>query len=193
MVAASGSENMELNLTPLLDVVMQLVMFFLMCMNFVTDQVNQNVLLPKSASAQEIMAKTDVDVLVINIEVRRAEKMDANGRPVRDPATGALVRELVLPKETKIVFTGLEEVPYFKDANEGAAIAKAQTYLARYAKLYKQKEANRQGKPVDQVAMKTVVVIRADEETRYGLVVQLIAQCNKEGFARVELRAQSEG
>jgi biopolymer transport protein ExbD len=192
-MVSSGQDNMELNLTPLLDVVMQLVMFFLMCMNFVTDQVNQNVLLPKSASAQEIMSKTDVDVLVINIEVKRTEKLGADGQPLRDPNTGAPLRELVLPKETKIVFTGLEEVPYFKDVNEGASIAKAQTHLARYAKLYRQKEANRQGKPVDQVELKTVVVIRADEETRYGLVIQLIAQCNREGFARVELRAQAEG
>ena len=51
MAAASTSERMEPDLTPLLDVVMQLIMFFMMCINFVNEQVNANVLLPTSTSA----------------------------------------------------------------------------------------------------------------------------------------------
>src|SRR5947208_5637956 len=100
-MVSGGGNNMDLNLTPLLDVVMQLVMFFMMCVNFVTDQVNQNVLLPRSASAQEIMAKTDIDVLVINVEVRRKERLDAKGQPVRDKE-GYVVRDLIEPRETRI-------------------------------------------------------------------------------------------
>jgi biopolymer transport protein ExbD len=33
----------EPNLTPLLDVVLQLLMFFMMCVNFVNEQVNENI------------------------------------------------------------------------------------------------------------------------------------------------------
>ena len=40
--SAEGS-NAEPNLTPLLDVVLQLLMFFMMCVNFVTEQVNEDI------------------------------------------------------------------------------------------------------------------------------------------------------
>src|SRR5262245_19532317 len=103
MAASTSADSMELNLTPLLDVVMQLIMFFMMCVNFVSDQVSQNVMLPTSLSAQEIMPKTDVDVLVINIEVKRQVKYDAAGNPLRMP-DGKIVREMELPKQSKIVF-----------------------------------------------------------------------------------------
>src|SRR5581483_8907267 len=57
----------EPNLTPLLDVVLQLLMFFMMCVNFVTEQVNEDVKLPKSQSAVP-MDKADTDVLFVNIK-----------------------------------------------------------------------------------------------------------------------------
>src|SRR5947209_9829151 len=64
--AAEGS-SAEPNLTPLLDVVLQLLMFFMMCVNFVTEQVNEDVKLPESQSAMP-MDKADVDVLFINLK-----------------------------------------------------------------------------------------------------------------------------
>jgi biopolymer transport protein ExbD len=42
----------EPNLTPLLDVVLQLLMFFMMCVNFVTEQVNSDIALPDAQSAR---------------------------------------------------------------------------------------------------------------------------------------------
>src|SRR5438876_11908002 len=60
-------DKCEPNLTPLLDVVLQLLMFFMMCVNFVTEQVNENVKLPDSQSATP-MDKADVDVLFINLK-----------------------------------------------------------------------------------------------------------------------------
>src|SRR5689334_24068400 len=57
----------EPNLTPLLDVVLQLLMFFMMCVNFVTEQVNEDVKLPESQSAAP-MDKADVDVLFLNVK-----------------------------------------------------------------------------------------------------------------------------
>ncbi|MFN6050729.1 MAG: ExbD/TolR family protein, partial [Planctomycetia bacterium] len=45
---SSDGGNMEPNLTPLLDVVLQLLMFFMMCVNFVTNQVSEDIILPES-------------------------------------------------------------------------------------------------------------------------------------------------
>jgi biopolymer transport protein ExbD len=192
--SANADSAMDLNLTPLLDVVMQLIMFFMMCVNFVSDQVSANVVLPTSLSAQDIMPKTDIDVLVINVEVRKKPVLAANGDPKRDNE-GKIVRELVLDpqgrKQTKIIFSGFndEASKWFTDENEAVGIDYAQRKLALLAKDYKKKESLRTGKASDKVDLRTVVIIRADTDTRYGLVVQLIAQCNKEGFPKVEVRA----
>src|SRR4051794_13729197 len=64
---ASEGSAAEPNLTPLLDVVLQLLMFFMMCVNFVTEQVNEDVKLPESQSAVP-MDKADTDVLFVNIK-----------------------------------------------------------------------------------------------------------------------------
>jgi len=192
MAVSTKTDTMDLNLTPLLDVVMQLIMFFMMCVNFVSDQVSANVLLPTSLSAQEIMPKTDVDVLVINVEVKREVRMNPNGTPARTP-DGRIIRDLVLDeqgrKQTKIIFSGYDESKWFTDDNEAVGLDYAQRKLALLAKDYRKKESLRVGKPSDQVQLRTVVIIRADVEARYGLVVQLLAQCTKEGFPKVEVRA----
>src|SRR5438270_428956 len=64
-----GSEGSiaEPNLTPLLDVVLQLLMFFMMCVNFVTEQVNEDIKLPFAQSARP-MDKGEQDVLFLNID-----------------------------------------------------------------------------------------------------------------------------
>lgn len=193
-MASANPDSMDLNLTPLLDVVMQLIMFFMMCVNFVSDQVSQNVLLPTSLSAQEIMPKTDIDVLVINIEVKRKVREGPDGKPMR-ASDGRFIRDMELPKQTKIIFSGFNDAAskWFGDDNEAVGIDYAQRKLADLAKDYRKKESLREslrtGKQVDKADLKTIVIIRADTDTRYGLVVQLIAQCTKEGFAKVEIRA----
>src|SRR6516225_9005220 len=57
------------NLTPLLDVVLQILMFFMMCVNFVTEQVNDEIKLPYAQSARP-MDKGDQDVLFLNLNER---------------------------------------------------------------------------------------------------------------------------
>ena len=69
MSRAVGGEGSvaEPNLTPLLDVVLQLLMFFMMCVNFVNEQVNEEIRLPKSQSVKP-MDKADTDVLYVNFK-----------------------------------------------------------------------------------------------------------------------------
>jgi biopolymer transport protein ExbD len=54
------------NLVPLLDLVFQLIMFFMICVNFVTEQVNESIKLPIAQSARP-MDKGEVEVLVLNV------------------------------------------------------------------------------------------------------------------------------
>jgi biopolymer transport protein ExbD len=60
-VPGSGnSENLEPNLTPLLDVVLQLIMFFMITVNFVArDQFNKKIQLPKAQVAANLDQAAD--------------------------------------------------------------------------------------------------------------------------------------
>lgn len=79
--AAEGSLA-EPNLTPLLDVVLQLLMFFMMCVNFVTEQVNEDIRLPVAQSARP-MEKGLVDVLFLNIDSLGQLIVPGHERPLR--------------------------------------------------------------------------------------------------------------
>lgn len=201
MAAVSqGAERLDPDLTPLLDVVMQLIMFFMMCINFVNEQVNANVLLPTSTSAQELPPKTEADILVINIEVERQEKKDAAGKVMFD-SRGLALRELKLyprreapdslQRKTKILFAGQKPIEFLEE-QEGSGLSQAQLALVRVAKdrraAIKRSNSKMANVPVDKIQLSESVIIRADMETRYGLVIRLMGQCAKEGFPKINFR-----
>jgi biopolymer transport protein ExbD len=65
--ASTDNTKAEPNLTSLLDVVLQLIMFFLMCASFVSTQVNENIKLPVMQSARPA-DKKDTDLLFLNMK-----------------------------------------------------------------------------------------------------------------------------
>ncbi len=65
-VSGSSAIKAEPNLVPLLDLVFQLIMFFMICVNFVSGQVDEMIKLPDAQSARA-MDKKEVDVLILNV------------------------------------------------------------------------------------------------------------------------------
>ncbi|HEV3258221.1 MAG TPA: biopolymer transporter ExbD [Gemmataceae bacterium] len=63
---STGEVKAEPNLIPLLDVVFQLIMFFMVGVSFVNDQVNENIQLPSAQSARPL-DKGETDVLFLNL------------------------------------------------------------------------------------------------------------------------------
>jgi biopolymer transport protein ExbD len=59
----------EPNLTPLLDMVLQLVMFFMLVANFTMADLNENIKLP-SATQAKATDKTEADTLTLNIDAK---------------------------------------------------------------------------------------------------------------------------
>ena len=55
----SGGDKCEPNFTPLLDLVLQLVMFFMLCANFVMDQTNVEIKLPSAIAAKALGSGED--------------------------------------------------------------------------------------------------------------------------------------
>src|SRR5271165_442884 len=65
MSHGSDTNEAEADLTPLLDLVLQLLMFFIINVNFVTEQVTPDIKLPTSESARPI-DKADLAALFLN-------------------------------------------------------------------------------------------------------------------------------
>jgi biopolymer transport protein ExbD len=61
-----GEVNSDPNLTPLLDLVLQLVMFFMLVANFVMDELSDKIHLPTASSAKPITAR-DANIIFLNV------------------------------------------------------------------------------------------------------------------------------
>ena len=61
-----STEKCEPNFTPLLDLVLQLVMFFMICANFVLEQTSVEIKLPKAIAAKAL-EKSDEEVFFLNV------------------------------------------------------------------------------------------------------------------------------
>jgi biopolymer transport protein ExbD len=63
-----GDDNAEPDLTAMLDVVMQLLMYFIMCVNFIDQENTAEVLLPSAQMAKPIKSGEDGDLLFMNVD-----------------------------------------------------------------------------------------------------------------------------
>lgn len=164
-----GEGSAEPNLIPLLDIVFQLLMFFMMCVNFVTEQVNEEVKLPESQSATA-MDKADTDVLFINLK----QFLTADFRDRVSPEKMAHLQEKFREGDPVVQVVGkdpmkpLELKFWLKQQYEDAE------KLAKDGKV------------------KTAIVIRADKLAQYSQVFQLLQMCKIQGYTQLKLRAMTK-
>lgn len=144
---STSSSKCEPNLTPLLDMVLQLLMFFILCANFATSQVNENIKLPIMQSAKPA-DKKETDLLYLNL--REDGTLEMLGKePTKKPAA-----------------------------------------IRNNLRTYRDDTLRAQG--TDQVRqLKTVIVLRADKNTEYKDVFQLLHWCKEIGFRKYQLRAMT--
>jgi biopolymer transport protein ExbD len=85
MSAQVSEIRAEPNLTPLLDVVFQLITFFMICINFSQDNYDQRIRLPVAGSAKPVESTAaDTDRLVLNVDrdgrlLFNGEMLDTDG------------------------------------------------------------------------------------------------------------------
>jgi biopolymer transport protein ExbD len=162
----------EPNLTPLLDVVLQLLMFFMMCVNFVSEQVNEDIKLPKSQAAKP-MDKADTDVLFINLKpfaLKDFEKRLPSDKLQR-------VKERFVEGDECILVPG-------KDPMRRNDL---KLWLRQQYEDAKQLAESRGGKEVN-----TAIVIRAHENADYAQVFEILQMCKQIGYTRLKLRAMTK-
>lgn len=158
-----GSEvdNVDPDLTPLLDLVMQLLMFFIVNVNFVSEQVSPDIRLPSSSSARPV-DKTDPGALFLNQKVKSREYM--NRLAPRDAERLRNAESVVLiPGQPPMSLP--ETKSWLKDRYE------------TLAKLSPNGEVN------------TVIHFRPDENLELGQMFTLMNHCKVAGFKKLKVRA----
>jgi biopolymer transport protein ExbD len=78
-----GGIKAEPNLVPLLDLVFQLIMFFMICVNFVSAQSDQDIKLPESQSARAL--DKSVEALTLNLTKEGEVKVFGEKNPFSIP------------------------------------------------------------------------------------------------------------
>ena len=83
----ASDKGAEPNLVPLLDMVLQLIMFFMICTNFVMEQLDQSVKLPTAMTAKSL-DRTESNLMYINVNDKGSLlPMDEDRAEIKDPSS----------------------------------------------------------------------------------------------------------
>jgi biopolymer transport protein ExbD len=153
----SGSMSSEVkaepNLTPLLDVVFQLITFFMLVINFSSDNYDQRVRLPVAESARPIEDSSQIaeDRLVLNIDHEGHLLINGEVQPLHKAIQ-------TIKHQADLVKLNLKVGGVKLDANGG---------------------------------LPTTIVLRADKETSFASLNNLIKACQSNGFRKFALKAMT--
>jgi biopolymer transport protein ExbD len=186
----------EPNLVPLLDLVLQMVMFFMACTNFAKENISEAVKLPLSQSAKPIEDEDlkNNEPIYVNVE----ENGDMR------------VRTFIDENGTKWYPTGKIDDLVTNDAGE--AVPGPDGKLQHDARLrrdridkYFQRVFDNRGKRLKrdlnttddaalkvEVAKRTLIVLRAHQQADFRDVYDILNKGRKAGFTKMQLRATME-
>jgi biopolymer transport protein ExbD len=175
--SSTTDADVEPDLTAMLDMVMQLLMFFIICAGIIKSEKNEDVKLPRSDEAHLIDA-VDKESYFINLVPFHLE--DINKRiPATTPLEQEdknkqleLIRSLFFDDEPCVIIPG-DPMPK-KPADLG---------------LWLQDKAELAQKLSPDGKNHKVIVVRADRNLDYALVFRLLKLCKANGFRELKLRA----
>jgi len=144
-------------------------MFFMMCVNFVTEQVNEDIKLPESQSARP-MDKSETDVLFLNVKPFAS----ADFAERASPDTMARLQQNFREGDPCIMVVGQDPMKPIE----------LKHWLKRQ---YEDAELNAKDGKVN-----TAIIIRAHLNSDYSQVFQLLQLCKVQGYTRLKLRAMTK-
>jgi biopolymer transport protein ExbD len=154
-------ENVDPDLTPLLDLVMQLLMFFIVNVNFVSEQVSPDVKLPASESARPV-DKADPQAIFVNQKVKSREYLNRLSQKDRERLQNA---------ESLVLIPGQPPM----------SPPEAKTWLKdKFESLSKLS-------PNGEVT--TSIHFRPDENLELGEMFKMMNYCKVAGFKKLKIRA----
>jgi len=205
-----GGLKAEPNLTPILDMVFQLITFFMLVINFKAAELDLSLRLPVIGSAKPPPESSKMKLLVLNVQIcTRCPQCDAMAtlRPIVDEDTRKVTGH-------KLVCERGHETPWPKGAisngktclsvyghllckqSRGKDLPSIQEYLRSEADLslmaanppMTRDEMIKEGKELDDT-----VVIRADSGCRFGAVNYVIKECQDQGYRKFALKTALPG
>jgi biopolymer transport protein ExbD len=163
---SSGGNEAEADLTPLLDLVLQLLMFFIINVNFVTEQVNPDIKLPTSESARPI-DKADMASLFLNQKSMKAREFVNKLSPAD--------QDRLRNQDSVVLVPGLNPM----------SLLEAKAWL-------KDKFEDAQ-KAAGEGEVKTVINFRPDADLELNELFKLMNHCKVVGFKKLKVRAIVRG
>lgn len=161
MSHGGGDESAEGDLTPLLDLVLQLLMFFIINVNLATEQTNPDVKLPLSSSATPLSRPVGGDIY-LNQRVRSGRMMDSLPPAERERLSNA---DSIIFVSSKPPMSMLEARAWLKEQFERA-------------------EREGEGK-----ANNVTIHFRPDGELEFVELVKLMQAVKLAGFRKIKMHA----
>jgi biopolymer transport protein ExbD len=211
-MSGSVSHNAEPNLTPILDMVFQLITFFMLVINFKAAELDLSLMLPVIGSAKPLPEGLDIKLVVLNVTMATkcpVQGCDALATLVRNKDDSGKVVSYALRcergHETKFpqgaITNGKTALNIYnriltKENRSGDHYSIPQ-YLAQEAEL--SMKAAKPPLTVDDIQnqgkeLSDIVVIRADSMCPAGAVYYVITECQKQGYRKFALKtAQPAG
>jgi len=159
-----GEDSAEGDLTPLLDMVLQMLMFFIVNVNLATEQTNPDVKLPLSSSATPVSKPIAGDVY-LNQRVRTDSLLATFNEADRQRLEGA---------ESIIFVSGTKEGPM--------SMLRAKAWLQTEAE--RARAAAGEGKPLN-----VTIHFRPEGDLDYEELVKLMTAVKVAGFKKIQMHA----
>ena len=166
---SSQADLAEPDFTPLLDVVLQLLMFFIMCVRFVPNQATELIKLP-DAKEGHMVELSDRHTIFLNL---RPYDEDYFRKRYTPEEWANFPKERYKPGDPVIMLFSKNDWPYTPA-----------TLKQRLQDAYTDEQRNANGGEIP-----TVIVIRADKDTDYSTVYGILKDCKTIGFRKLKLRA----
>lgn len=182
MHGGHAPELIEPNLVPLLDLVLQMVMFFMATTTFVKEERTAIVKLPVAQSAKPV-EDVGADIMYINVN----ERGDLLLNPL-DPGFSRY-RDGKIDGMTGKQFDDAGKVTSPGTFNRAQRNRDMEAHLKRSFADF-QRDAER--RPEDKGVVRTLVILRAHQDASYRDVYELLRIARSVGFKKLQLRATIE-
>jgi biopolymer transport protein ExbD len=163
MSASASHDRCEPNLTPMLDMVLQLVMFFMLCANFLMEELNKSVKLPEAVSARQLDPNVKKTIF-INLTYNPNASDSKNRYAI-------LVNQNATTKA-------------YQEAKNMVSELKAQLELDE---KITPKDVWAKG------GGRTTLILRADHRASFEEVNKILIACKEAGYKDIQMRANQAG
>lgn len=158
-------EKCEPNLIPMLDLVLQLIMFFMLCANFIADDLNESIKLPHAIQAR-LLDKNEEYVITLNVDRKGRVLLMKGGEEAIDrilEETGGDPR--ILTNKAQVLRHMMDKMKFDEE------------------RIRRAEERGEKTRP-----RLSLVVLRAHEEATFKMVNDVLEACRLAGYSDVQLR-----